>query len=365
MEAPAKQLIWRQLPMVLGHESNNDSNKYVTRIQLLSRNQRTDSQRRSGIEDSCIDIFHGVSSLTVAELRRELKQHQPFKIRWAFPSLDHQTNFYDAQAIAVHWQKVSQEMKDFSPLLSVSSLSLSMPSNRDCIPFAFDFFLNMSLPNSKILELSDNFSDPNQYSEIFQRIAHTMPKVEVLALRNTAVRESPMVSSTFCTALAHLIQSSCLSEIHIIGIEFPSVEDWIYVREVLRISVTITNISVSQLSIANTPFINDIKVDEKFFNREVDNEPKYTENRLCTQYLTNTLKLVTPFTMQQRLEALMHVRGHRRPDMLDPDNERSEMKLTEQLASVADRVDFCFEFMRHFVDPTVLVEVRHGSFLPA
>lgn len=353
MESPSKRLIWRQLPMILGHDTHDDSS-YVTRIQLLSRKQRSESRRRSGSDDSCIDIFHGTSSLTVAELRRELQQYQPFKIRWTFPSFDHQTVMYDAQAIALHWQKVSQEMKDFPPLESVASLSLSMPSNRNCLPFAFNFLQNASLPNLKILELSDNFSDPNQYTRIFQRIVRAMPKVEILALRNTAMRESRKVSSAYCTGLASLIQSSsCLSEIYIIGIEFPSVEDWIHVREAMRNSVSIINVSVNQLSIANTSLIHDMKVDDEFFNREVDNEPKYTENRICTQYLTNTLKLASPFTMRQRLEAVMHVRGYHTLKT----NERVEMKLTEQLASVSDRVDFSFEFIRHFVDPSVLFKV--------
>jgi hypothetical protein len=362
MESPSKQLIWRQLPMVLGHE-NNDGINYVTRIQLLSRNQRTDSHTRSGSEGSCIDIFHGTSSLTGAELRRELMQYQPFKFRWTFPSFNHQTDVYDAQAIAMRWHAVSQEMKDFPTSLSVTSLSLSMPGNRHCIPFANDVLQNMSLPNVKILELSDNFSDPNQYVKVFQRIACAMSKVEVLALRNTAVRQSPMVSSAFCTALAHLIQSStCLREIYIIGIEFPSLDDWTCVREAMRSSVSISHVFVSQLSISHISFIHDIKVDEEFFNQEVDNESKYLENRLCTQYLTNAMKVAAPFTMQQRLEAIMHVRGHHKLH-LDSNNELSEVQRTEQLASVSDRVDLSFEFIRHFVDPSVLFKNRPDSLL--
>ena len=366
MESHSKQFTWRQLPMALG---NGDmyGNEYVTRVQMLSTmNKRSDSPTRSsGSVDSSIDIFHGTTSLSVSELERELTKYQPFKIRWMFPSFDHNTDVYEEQSIALHWQKVTRELKAVSPLLSVSSLSLSMPNNRHCISFASDFLKNVSLPNLKTLELADNFSDPNQYSSVFQKMSQDMPQIEVLAIRNTSMRQSPKVSTSFCTNLASLIRSSSsLREIYIIGIEFSSVDDWTRVSEALTNSVSITNVSVGHLSITNTPMIGKIKCDNEFFTREVEHNERYMENRLCTQYLANTLKLASPYTMLQRLEALMHVRGYQKqPDRLDSDQKSYGIQMTDKLAIISDRIDSSFDFIRHVIDPSVLLTVRSNTLL--
>jgi hypothetical protein len=372
-----KPLLWRHFSMSLGRLSVGT--QYEARVQLLSRQNRTDVDENDsrgsgsgpGSSDSSVEIFRATTSLTVPALCTELEQHQPFKLIWTFPSYDHlNANVIDIQSISLDWQKVCHGVKESFPLRSVSRLSLSMPNNHHCIPFASEFFQNISFPNVEILELSDNFSPGSLYDTTLQVIATTLPQVQVLALRNTAVRHSPMVSSAFCIALADLIRSSsCLRDFYLVGIQFPSEKDWVIVREALRNSTSIQNASLSQLGIAAVA-IADASIDhtttkynDEYFTQQVEAGSRFMERRACTQFLLNVMNIPEPHTMQQKLQALLHVRGHYRsmrttvsngtPSRIDDGHEYKIAPMIERLASIGDCVDFGYEFLRQFVDPSI------------
>jgi hypothetical protein len=360
-----KQLLLRRFSMSLGRLG--DCNHYDIRMQLLSRQNQ--NLRKDGCGRSDFDMYRAATtSLTVPELCMELEQYQPFKLIWMFPSYDHLSSDVDIQSISLDWQEVCHSVKATPPLRSLTRLSLSVPHNHLCIPFVSEFLQNISFPNVELLELSDNFSPVSQWDSTLKVIATTLPQVQILALRNTALHHLPMVSSAFCIALADLIRSSsCLHDFYLVGIQFASEEDWVIVREALRNSTSIQNVSLSQLSIAavaiaDASIDHTMKYDDEYFSQQVEAGSRFMERRACTQFLLNVMNIPEPHTMQEQLQALLHVRGHYRSipttvssgtaTPIEGSYAYEIIQMIEPLHSVADYIDFGYEFLRHFVDPS-------------
>jgi hypothetical protein len=362
-------MLWRHFSMSLGRLSVGKH--YEARVQLLSRKScpdvENDNASSPGSSGTTVDIFRATTSLTVPALCTELEQHQPFKLIWTFPSYDHLSlDVVDIQSISLEWQEVCHGVRESSPLLSLTRLSLTVPHDHHCIPFASEFLQNISLPNVELLELSDNFAPVSHSDKTLQVIASTLQQLQVLALRNTALYHSPMVSSAFCVALADLIRSSsCLRDFYLVGIQFPSEKDWVMVREALRNSTSIQNVSLSQLgiAIADTRIDHTMKYNDDYLTQQVEAGSRFMERRACTHFLLNEMNIPEPHTMQHQLRALLHVRGHYRSmrttfsngtaALIDDDHEDETAQMIERLASIADCVDFGYEFLRQFVDPSI------------
>jgi hypothetical protein len=294
------------------------------------------SKPNDGISSS---ISRSVTPITPMQLREELETYQPMKLQWSFPitSMTSSNRDSDVETLSVHWKQLCEEARPCCTK-SLTRLSLTIPSNQSCHPFVLDFLRNVSIPQLTNLELADNFAC---YDETLNAIATHLPLLEILSLRN---RGDLPVTRAFCEAFASTIRSSpYIRQLYLSGVEFACESDWQILREAMRDSATLEEVSFYRLSIAGT-----ITKDD-YFSKQVAFDSRFLENRAIALHLGNTLKLAAPYTVQQRLQALLHVRSEKDESQKTALDTAADM--IENLASVADRIDFGYAFLRNIVDP--------------
>lgn len=295
-------------------------------------------------ENGSSSIFRSRTPLsTFAEFRKEFELYPPIKLQWSFPpaaSMSSPRNDDDLTTWTRLCESVGSSLADSE---SLSRLSLTLPTNDKGRPFALEFFNKTTLPHLKHLELADSFSC---YENTLNAIADKLPRVEVLSLRNTG--EAP-VTHAVVKALARMIRSSPhIRQFFLCGLQFHCHGDWLLLLEALRDSTTLESVSTCRLSIT------DAGTNEDYFTNELAKyESKFRENKACTVYLESTVHLLAPHTAQQRLRALLHLR--KVASLAIPTTQIAA------LASVADRIDFGYEFLRHQVDPTQWANLRQAA----
>lgn len=295
------------------------------------------SEENNGDNNSS-SVFRSPRPLTSTELRADLELHPPVKLQWSFPPGVSEPSTGDADDLT-HWTRLCDEVGSV-PTESLTRLSLTLPKNEKGLRFVMELLRNMPMPHVKQLELADNFSC---YEETLNEIHIKLPLLEVLWLRNTAFAS---VSNAFSKFLASYIRSSQLMrKFSLAGVQFPCQADFQFVLEALLDSPTLEDVSFYHLTVGSSGNTSTIK-DDFFTEKLAEEKFIFHENHLCTRYLAKILKLSAPYTVLQRLQVLLRMRRARIA-------ASPATTMIDSLASVSDRVDFGYEFLRHHVDPAI------------
>lgn len=173
------------------------------------------------------------------------------------------------------------------------------------------------------------------YTETFQNAK--MAKLEKMVLRDVSFGYP--VDAEWSEALASLIRTAPLRNFELSNVLFESQACWDVVFQALMEKEELEDIKLYRLKSLE---------DLEDFAPSASEHPLIVEKRNVAKYLSEHYSY--PYSMSQRLQALLHVRTDGSVELMKA--RCSETDCNNALALLNDKMDYCFQFLRHEADPT-------------